>query len=434
MLKEVGRWLTEPSKYVVDEDDRRRARLLSALTIPFLFVAPVGVAFTNFETERQVVTFILVAAIFTYIFSRTRYFNAAGVIFVTTLFIPPHFNMHGIGEIDQLSLLALLAWVNLPTVLGSLWLKLGVVFKLWLCNFAVLLSAPILINDKIAYEDYATGLVHVTIIGSIVLLGARIRNSDHHQLVEQAEELKKANKAKSVFLANMSHELRTPLHGILGFAQLGEQSDSGKSPERIEKYFSQIHTSGNRLLSLLNDLLDLSKLEAGKMEMNFAEEDIASYIAVLVELEEASLRAKKLTIEFDIDSSLSMVECDSQRIGQVFINLLNNAIKFSHSGGRLFVAIGKGEGLSIQNVVYDSVVISLGDEGRGIPNDELEFIFEKFSQSSENTFSTGSTGLGLAISREIVQQHQGRIWCENRSESGAQFNFEIPVTQPKDVH
>lgn len=428
MFSKIGSWLTEPSSHVIDENERRRARLLSAMTLPFLIVTPIGIIVTTFDAERVIISILLVSSIINYLVSRTRYFNMGGIFYVSVMFLLPLVNLYLIGHYDPLSLLALLAWFNLPTVLGSVWLKLQVIVKIWLFNMVLAITAPLFIRE-ITYDNYMVPILHLAIIGSIVLLGATLRNRDEKQLVFNAEELAHANKSKSVFLANMSHELRTPLHGILGFAQLGEQVNTKETPDKVHKYFSQIHTSGNRLLRLLNDLLDLNKLEAGKMDMSYEEEDMEVIVKVAIELEEAHLRTKGLQVEYDIAPDLPLVECDSQRIGQVFVNLLSNAIKFSPISGTLLVAVRQGGNVSKGRIGSKSVIVSLADDGKGVRNDELETIFEKFSQSSSNSFTTGSTGLGLAICREIVDLHCGRIWAENRPSGGAVFSFELPVSQ-----
>lgn len=251
------------------------------------------------------------------------------------------------------------------------------------------------------------------------------RKKQRSDLIEARNEAEKANRSKSEFLANMSHELRTPLHGILGFAQFGLTRMGEVPEERIVKYFEQISGSGKRLKLLLDDLLDLSKLEAGKMELQFGEADIGEILTQCVSEQEILLEERGLTVVFDLPVDLPRVNCDKARIGQVVFNLLGNAIKFSPEGGEIHIT---GEGMRL-NDVSNAVKICVIDQGRGVPEEELETIFDKFIQSSKNVASDGGTGLGLAISKEIIEAHCGKIWATNSTGGGANFAFYIPLQQ-----
>jgi len=232
-----------------------------------------------------------------------------------------------------------------------------------------------------------------------------------------------ANRAKSEFLTNMSHELRTPLHSILSFASFGTKKYANAEPEKLLDYFKRIKKSGQTLLELLNDLLDLAKLESRKVMFAFE----PSYLGVLVtsvtnELD-TLLSERNLSIRHEVSKFDGEVTLDIDKIKQVLRNLLNNAIKFSPEGGTIDVAVCR---------VASSVRVSVHDQGPGIPQDELEAVFDKFVQSSKTKTGAGGTGLGLAICREIVAAHKGRIWAENRPEGGAVFSFEIPLSM--DTH
>jgi len=237
-------------------------------------------------------------------------------------------------------------------------------------------------------------------------------------LREAAEE---ANSAKSEFLANMSHELRTPLHGILSFSNFGIKKSNTAKPAKLLDYFEKIHQSGNTLLKLLNDLLDLAKLESGKTEFNPQPADIAPVVASVEDEFKTLLSERNLVIEDDNPNDMKPVKIDVDKIKQVLRNLLANAVKFSPEGGIIGVSI---------EYKSDSVLVSVHDQGPGIPESELEAVFDKFVQSSTTKSGAGGTGLGLSICKEVVSAHGGRIWAENKSEGGALFSFEIPLLEP----
>ncbi len=240
------------------------------------------------------------------------------------------------------------------------------------------------------------------------------------QAIETAEH---ANLAKSEFLANMSHELRTPMHGIISFARFGIKNVETASVEKLAKYFDRINTSAERLLVLLNDLLDLSKLEAGKMLIEKTSCNIYQLVSHCIAEQEACLKDKQLTICWQESDNALHANVDAARITQVVTNLLSNAIKFSDVNRTLYFSI-----IASQWHNQAAFTFSLRDEGTGIPEQELEQVFDKFIQSSKTKSNSGGTGLGLAISKEIVEAHQGKIWAENAPQSGAIFFMLIPLS------
>ena len=239
-----------------------------------------------------------------------------------------------------------------------------------------------------------------------------------HDLMRARDIAEAANRVKSEFLSNMSHELRTPMHAILSFAKLGLEKGPN-DPSKVPRYFQNVFDASNRLLALINDLLDLAKLEAGKVVYDMYEQPVGPILQECKEELANLITAKQLTLRLpDEDMLTEPLWCDRVRVGQVMRNLLSNAIKFAPERSTLT--------LSLQDspLQPEFVRISLTNEGPTIPTDELESIFDKFVQSRRHRGKNGGTGLGLPICREIVHAHGGRIWAENIGQpDGVRFIF-----------
>lgn len=264
-----------------------------------------------------------------------------------------------------------------------------------------------------------------------------ILTRDHEQLQALVEErttalniarieAERANESKSEFLANMSHELRTPIHTILSFSEMGMKKTDKLSKEKLAQYFTNIHQGGERQLHLLNDLLDLAKLEAHTTTYEFSEHDISHVIEEQIAQHELLLQKKQLTLDIQATPLDTRLTFDRVRIEQVIRNLLSNAIKFSKPGKTISINLALSE-IHIQHDSIPAMTVTISDEGVGIPPEELDSIFDKFVQSSKTRTGAGGTGLGLAICQEIIAAHGGELWAENNKNGGASFYFTLPI-------
>jgi signal transduction histidine kinase len=246
------------------------------------------------------------------------------------------------------------------------------------------------------------------------------------ELSERNIELFKANKIKSEFLANISHEFRTPLNAILGFAQVLRDKPGVIKKEKAQRYAENILNSGNRLLNMINDLLDLAKTEAGKMELRIEQTSIPQLCKGLKASFSSLTKKKKIKVKLIVDKNIPMLSTDPGKVQQILYNFLSNAVKFTPQRGKIEIRAGL---LTDENTVR----IAVADNGCGIAEADKEKIFEKFRQAdgSITRESTGS-GLGLAISRELAAMLAGSIGMESELDKGSTFWLDIPVTITKE--
>jgi signal transduction histidine kinase len=246
-----------------------------------------------------------------------------------------------------------------------------------------------------------------------------IQNARLFQEIEaKSQELAVASQHKSQFLANMSHELRTPLNAILGYTELILDAIYGEVPSKMRGVLERVQSNGKHLLGLINDVLDLSKIEAGQLTLSVADYSIKEVVHSVFAAVESLAQEKKLALRVDLPKDLPTARGDERRLTQVLLNLVGNAIKFTDNGE---VAIRA----SASNGAY---TLSVCDTGPGISPSDQAKIFEEFQQAdSSATKKKGGTGLGLSIARRIIELHGGRIWVESELGHGATFSFTVPV-------
>lgn len=238
------------------------------------------------------------------------------------------------------------------------------------------------------------------------------------KVAERTKALEVASKHKSDFLANMSHELRTPLNAIIGFTQVLQQKLFGDVNDKQEEYLEDINSSADHLLALINDILDLSKVEAGQVELDRTSFSLREALerGVVMMRERASKNGVSLQLE--LDPQVELVDGDERRIRQVVFNLLSNAVKFTPQGGHVDVSATRSNG---------EVLVAVADTGPGIAPEDRERIFEEFQQTEVGAEAREGTGLGLALSKRLIELHGGRIWVESTVGRGSIFAFTLPT-------
>jgi len=238
------------------------------------------------------------------------------------------------------------------------------------------------------------------------------------EIQEKSRQLAVASQHKSEFLANMSHELRTPLNAIIGFSEVLSERMFGELNEKQEEYSKDIHASGQHLLSLINDILDLSKIEAGRMELELSDFHLPTALDSALTLVRERAGRRSIALHTNIDNRLGQIQADERKVRQVVLNLLSNAIKFTPEGGRIEVSAVPKDGL---------VEVSVSDSGVGIAPEDQEAVFEEFRQVGTAAKKVEGTGLGLTLCRKFVELHGGRIWVKSEEGVGSTFTFTIPV-------
>jgi len=238
------------------------------------------------------------------------------------------------------------------------------------------------------------------------------------ELADKSRQLEAASRHKSEFLANMSHELRTPLNAVIGFSEVLLQQMFGKLNEKQDEYLKDIYASGQHLLSLINDILDLSKVEAGRMELELTDFDLPAAIDNAITLVRERAGRRGIALARAIDEWVGLIRADERKIKQVLLNLLSNALKFTPEGGRVDVRAAANEEL---------VEISVADTGVGIAPEDQEAVFEEFRQVGTADKKVEGTGLGLALSRKFIELHGGRIRVKSQVGQGATFTFTLPA-------
>ena len=260
-------------------------------------------------------------------------------------------------------------------------------------------------------------------------LGSLVNKLEYRDnvLLEEKKLAENQSKEKSDFMIKMSHEMRTPMHAIINFAEIGKEKVGDNEPEKVKSYFQKIEDNSERLLNLINSLLDLTSLESGKINFNFEENNIIDCINSVCAEMKSILDKKSVNIIIEQKDDIKNIKFDSDNIKSVLVNIIANAVKFSPENSSITIYAGYG---NFQIGSYDKkttgLKISVSDKGPGIEELEKELIFDKFIKGSRKAPGIAGNGIGLAICREIISRHNGSIWAENNEDGGAVIHFVIP--------
>jgi signal transduction histidine kinase len=239
------------------------------------------------------------------------------------------------------------------------------------------------------------------------------------RLRKKGRELAEASQHKSQFLANMSHELRTPLNAILGYTELILDSVYGDMPEKARNVLDRVQRNGRHLLGLINDVLDLSKIEAGQLTLSLSDYSLNSVIRTVFSAVEPLANQKQIRLKIEVAPELPLGRGDEQRLTQVLLNLVGNAIKFTDLG----------EVSITGSAANGSFTVAVRDTGPGISTTDQAKLFQEFQQADNSiTRKKGGTGLGLAISKRIIEMHGGKIWVDSVAGQGSTFSFALPIS------
>ena len=239
------------------------------------------------------------------------------------------------------------------------------------------------------------------------------------EIADKSRQLEAASRHKSEFLANMSHELRTPLNAILGFSEVLAERMFGEVNEKQAEYLQDILSSGRHLLSLINDILDLSKVEAGRLELELGRFHLPTALDNALTLVRERATRHGITLTQTVDEAVGDIVADERKVKQILLNLLSNAVKFTPEGGRVGLTATAADGV---------ITIAVSDTGIGIAPEDQAAIFEEFRQVGRDDARTQEgTGLGLTLAKKFVELHGGRIWVQSQVGQGSTFSFTLPV-------
>ncbi|MGF1506349.1 MAG: sensor histidine kinase [Anaerolineae bacterium] len=437
-LKWLARLLIEPNPTVTGPEQIRRSRLLSSLTLPVLIATGLGLVSVLARSGSQALI-IAEAAAFTvfllaYVLSRTRHFTTAAVLTIAALFAVPAASLLTVDINSFRAVASTTMWLALPVLYSGLLLPVRATVAVAVAAIVVIVGGVYITPALMLDTSLFAGSFIVT-VSTLIVVAAAIRERHEQHILAQSTELHQtnrllaqaqqealeANRLKSQFLAAMSHELRTPLNAILGYSQLIKEGMTGDLNALQQDNMERIFNNGQSLLALIDDILDLSKIEAGHMELIERRVALRPWAQRVERQVKGLAEGKALAFTVRVDPAMpDEIIADPDRLRQIALNLLSNAIKFTHQGD-----------VSMQVDRIDDGcrwALTVTDTGIGIPQDALPFIFDQFRQvdaSSQREYK--GTGLGLAIVRQLVEMMQGTIEVTSVVNKGTIFVITLPL-------
>jgi signal transduction histidine kinase len=446
LWQKISKFFSEPAAEV-PFDERRSARLIAWLTLLLSVGTLMSLPFSASSSQLSGAT----AFIAGYIFSRTRYYKIAVYIVVIGFGIVPFISiMFGAQEVNATRIVTGMMWQILPLLIASILLSVRSNRIIIGILFVALLLMP-LYSSRVEFNMVLQAVAFVGLSGGLLLVFLSHRNAlekDRQQelqkandalrlseatleqrVVERTKELQearehaeRADQVKSAFLASMSHELRTPLNAVINFTRFVIEGDTGPVNDQQVELLTDVVGSAKHLLNLINDVLDMSKIEAGSLNL-FIEDDInvTTILTSVASTGRVLLGDKQVRIDMVTEDNLPLMQVDRQRILQILLNIMSNACKFTQSGTITVNTRRAG----------DEVTISVADTGPGIPEEDQKMVFEAFKQTQTGLRQGGGTGLGMPIAKSLAEAHGGRMWLESAAGKGTTFFLVLPIKSPE---